>query len=77
MNEVNRKERLESLNPKVRYFDSNTGDFAQDGYTVLGRRPRSPVAGELMPVEKADAIERIESEMYEVLGNSMLGDFDD
>ena len=46
-----------------RYYESNSGNFAQDGYRVLCRRPRVAGFDECLPVEEADNIEDMFGEM--------------
>lgn len=41
-----------------RYTDPvGTGKAAKDGFTRLGRRPRTPLVDECMPLDRADRIE--------------------
>jgi len=53
----NRPEHLEDPRPEPKYFKSNTGDAAADGYTVVKRRPRVRHAMEAVDPERADRIE--------------------
>lgn len=54
----NKPETLEDPRPEPRYLDSNTGDAARDGYTVVARRPRVRSVQEPVSPERADAIEQ-------------------
>lgn len=62
------KERLKPLNEDPRHLDTGgSGNFAQDGYRRLARRPRTLMSNECMPVEKADRIEQFDREMREAM----------
>lgn len=69
MDDMNRKCKLDPLNPRgERHTDPvGSGDFAQDGFRRLYRRPRSAVVTDCMPVDKADRVEQFEHEMREMM----------
>lgn len=63
-------EELDNPRPKPRYLDPvGTGNFAQDGFMRIARRPRSPLTDEMVPVDQADRIEAFDRQMERLMGD--------